>query len=109
MAMRVTRAIIDGVPGLRVYQHVVHRISFQHLGAMFADCFGLRVDIKELHMLKCLVASPQWWPPGQMLWRTSEVVTSCNNLTPWPIRELLLAGESDPARVASRGSGVAPT
>ena len=39
-----------------MYQHVAHRISFQHLEAMFEDCFGLRVSFVELHMLKSLVA-----------------------------------------------------
>ena len=40
-----------------MYQHVVHRISFQHLEAMFEDCFGLRVGFQEIHMLKSLMAS----------------------------------------------------
>jgi predicted RecB family nuclease len=39
-----------------MYQHVVHRISLQHLEAMFEDCFGLRVGFVELHMLKSLMA-----------------------------------------------------
>ena len=30
-----------------MYQHVVHRISLQHLEAMFEDCFGLRVGFME--------------------------------------------------------------
>jgi hypothetical protein len=46
-----------------MYQHVVHRISFEHLEVMFEDCFGLRVRFVELHMLKSLMARryrPTW-------------------------------------------------
>jgi len=40
-----------------MYQHVVHRISFQHLEAMFQDSFGLPVCLVELHMMKALMAN----------------------------------------------------
>ena len=39
-----------------MYQHVVHRVSFQNLEAMFEDCFDLRVGYQELHMIKSLMA-----------------------------------------------------
>ena len=54
---------LHGLKSWAMYQHVVHRISFQHLEAMFEDCFGLRVSFVELHMLKSLVAGryrPAW-------------------------------------------------
>jgi predicted RecB family nuclease len=47
---------LHGLKSWAMYQHVVHRISFQHLEAMFEDLFGLRVGFVELHMLKSLVA-----------------------------------------------------
>ena len=40
---------LHGLKSWAMYQHVVHRISFQHLEAMFEDCFGLRVGYMELH------------------------------------------------------------
>src|SRR5262249_60236415 len=54
---------LHGLKSWAMYQHVVHRISFQHLESMFEDCFGLRVSFVELHMLKSLVARryrPTW-------------------------------------------------
>ena len=36
---------LHGLKSWAMYQHVVHRISLQHLEAMFEDCFGLRVGI----------------------------------------------------------------
>jgi len=39
-----------------VYQHVVHRISFQQIEEMFKECFSLRVNSVELHMIKTLMA-----------------------------------------------------
>ena len=39
-----------------MYQHVVHRISLQQVEVMFEDCFGLRVGIKEVLMIKALMA-----------------------------------------------------
>lgn len=54
---------LHGLKSWAMYQHVVHRISFQHLEAMFEDLFGLRVSFVELHMLKSLVARryrPTW-------------------------------------------------
>jgi predicted RecB family nuclease len=47
---------LHGLKSWAMYQHIVHRISFQHLEAMFQDCFGLRVGFTELHMLKALMA-----------------------------------------------------
>ena len=47
---------MHGLKSWAMYQHVAHRISFQHLEEMFEDCFGLRVGFTELHMLKSLVA-----------------------------------------------------
>jgi predicted RecB family nuclease len=39
-----------------MYQHVVHRVSFQRLEEMFREFFGLRVTYHELHMFKALMA-----------------------------------------------------
>jgi predicted RecB family nuclease len=39
-----------------MYQHVVHRISFERLEEMFREFFGLRVTYQELHMFKALMA-----------------------------------------------------
>jgi hypothetical protein len=47
---------LHGLKSWAMYQHVAHRISFQHLEEMFEECFGLRVRYTELHMLKSLVA-----------------------------------------------------
>ena len=47
---------LHGLKSWAMYQHVAHRISFQHLEQMFEDCFGLRVRYTELHMLKSLLA-----------------------------------------------------
>jgi len=47
---------LHGLKSWAMYQHVAHRISFQHLESLFDDCFGLRVGFTELHMLKSLVA-----------------------------------------------------
>jgi hypothetical protein len=47
---------LHGLKSWAMYQHVSHRISFQHLEAMFKDCFGLKVSYKDLHMMKSLVA-----------------------------------------------------
>jgi predicted RecB family nuclease len=47
---------LHGLKSWAMYQHVAHRISFQHLEEMFEDCFGLRVGFTDLHMLKSLVA-----------------------------------------------------
>ena len=47
---------LHGLKSWAMYQHVVHRISLQRLEAMFEDCFGLRVGLVEIHMLKSLVA-----------------------------------------------------
>jgi hypothetical protein len=47
---------LHGLKSWAMYQHVAHRISFQHLEGLFEDCFGLRVGFTELHMLKSLVA-----------------------------------------------------
>lgn len=47
---------LHGLKSWAMYQHVVHRISLQHLEVMFEDCFGLRVCLQELHMMKSLMA-----------------------------------------------------
>jgi predicted RecB family nuclease len=47
---------LHGLKSWAMYQHVAHRISFQHLEDMFEDCFGLRVGFTELHMVKSLMA-----------------------------------------------------
>jgi predicted RecB family nuclease len=39
-----------------IYQHVVHRVSFQNLESMFEECFDLRICYQELHMIKSLMA-----------------------------------------------------
>jgi hypothetical protein len=39
-----------------MYQHVVHRISFENLVEMFNECFGLSVKLVEMHMFKTLLA-----------------------------------------------------
>jgi hypothetical protein len=48
---------LHGLKSWAMYQHVVHRISFNHLETMFEDCFGLRVGQWEAHMLKALMAN----------------------------------------------------
>jgi hypothetical protein len=48
---------LHGLKSWAMYQHIVHRISLRHLAAMFEDCFGLRVALVELHMMKSLMAS----------------------------------------------------
>jgi hypothetical protein len=47
---------LHGLKSWAMYQYVVHRISLQRLEAMFEDCFGLRVSLQELHMMKSLLA-----------------------------------------------------
>jgi hypothetical protein len=47
---------LHGLKSWAMYQHIAHRISLHHLQEMFEDCFGLRVDYTELHMLISLVA-----------------------------------------------------
>ena len=47
---------LHGLKSWAMYQHVVHRMSLQHLEVMFEDCFGLRVSFQELHMMKSLMA-----------------------------------------------------
>jgi hypothetical protein len=39
-----------------MYQHVVHRVSFEMLENMLKDCFGLTVSHVEIHMFKVLLA-----------------------------------------------------
>jgi predicted RecB family nuclease len=43
-----------------IYQHVVHRISFEQIGEMFKECFSLHVGSAELHMTKTLMAKRYW-------------------------------------------------
>jgi predicted RecB family nuclease len=45
-----------GLKSWAMYQHVVHRISFQQLEVTFEENFGLRVGLVELHMIKSQVA-----------------------------------------------------
>jgi Transposase IS66 family len=47
---------LHGLKSWAMYQHVVHRVSLKHLEVMFEDCFSLRVNLQELHMMKSLVA-----------------------------------------------------
>jgi predicted RecB family nuclease len=54
---------LHGLKSWAMYQHVVHRVSFQHLETMFEECFGLRVGLQELFMMKALMAlryRPTW-------------------------------------------------
>lgn len=46
----------NGLKSWAIYHLVVHRVSLQHLAAMFEDCFGLRIRFQEIHMLKSLMA-----------------------------------------------------
>ena len=39
-----------------MYQHVVHRVSFEMLEGMLKDCFNLTVSHVEIHMFKVLLA-----------------------------------------------------
>ncbi|WP_422923309.1 IS66 family transposase [Singulisphaera sp. PoT] len=48
---------LHGLKSWAMYQHIVHRVSFQHLETMFEDCFGLRVGLQELFMMKALMAN----------------------------------------------------
>ena len=48
---------LHGLKSWAMYQHVVHRISLQHLEGMFEDCFGLRVgSMESFTMIKSLMA-----------------------------------------------------
>ncbi len=47
---------LHGLKSWAMYQHVVHRVSLQHLEQMFDDCFGLRVCLQQLHRFKSLLA-----------------------------------------------------
>ena len=40
-----------------MYQHIVQRVSFQSLEAMLEECFDLRINYQELHMIKSLMAT----------------------------------------------------
>src|SRR5688572_1923005 len=40
-----------------MYQHIVHRISFQNLEEMFRECFGLQINYVMFHLSKSLLAS----------------------------------------------------
>jgi predicted RecB family nuclease len=46
-----------GLKSWAMYQHVVHRISLRHLATMFMDCFGVRVPLVDLHLMKSFMAS----------------------------------------------------
>lgn len=45
-----------GLKSWAIYQHVVHRVSFQRIEAMIEECFGLRVHYEEIHHFKVLMA-----------------------------------------------------
>jgi predicted RecB family nuclease len=47
---------LHGLKSWAMYQHVVHRVSLQHLERMFEDCFGLRVCLRQLHRITSLLA-----------------------------------------------------
>jgi predicted RecB family nuclease len=47
---------LHGLKSWIVYQHIVHRISLHHLETMLEDCFGLRVGVMEVVMIKTLMA-----------------------------------------------------
>jgi hypothetical protein len=47
---------LHGLKSWAMYQLVVHRISLNHLEAMFEDCFGLRVGSMEVLAIKVLMA-----------------------------------------------------
>jgi hypothetical protein len=39
-----------------MYQHVVHRVSFENLAEMFKECFGVDISVVEMHMFKTILA-----------------------------------------------------
>jgi predicted RecB family nuclease len=39
-----------------MYQHVVHRISFENLAGMFEECFGIKISVVEMHMFKTILS-----------------------------------------------------
>ncbi len=46
-----------------MYHHGVHRVSLENLAVMFEDFFGIRINVQELHMIKCLMGRhyrPTW-------------------------------------------------
>src|SRR5256885_11976006 len=43
-------------PYTTLFRSIVHRISLHHLETMFDDCFGLRVGVMEVVMIKTLMA-----------------------------------------------------
>jgi hypothetical protein len=47
---------LHGLKSWAIYQHIVHRISLHHLETMFEDCFGLRVGVMEVVLIKTLMA-----------------------------------------------------
>jgi hypothetical protein len=48
---------LHGLKSWAMYQHVVHRISFENLVKLFEECFGLPVVLPELYRFKALVAN----------------------------------------------------
>ena len=48
---------LHGLKSWAMYQHVAHRASLEHLEAMFEDCFGLRVGLQEVLVIKALLAN----------------------------------------------------
>jgi hypothetical protein len=57
---------LHGLKSWAMYQHVVHRVSLQHLEQMFDDCFGLRVCLQQLHRIKSLLAR-RYRPTSQQI------------------------------------------
>jgi predicted RecB family nuclease len=47
----------NGLKCWAMYQHIVHRVSFRQLEAMFKDCFGLGVSLWELMEIKAIMAN----------------------------------------------------
>jgi predicted RecB family nuclease len=47
---------LHGLKSWAMYQYVVNRISLEHIEAMFVDCFGFRVNLQELLVIKALLA-----------------------------------------------------
>ena len=44
-----------GLKSWAIYQHIVHRISFQRIEAMIEECFGFHVHLEEIHHFKALM------------------------------------------------------
>src|SRR5262249_54279912 len=51
-----------GLMSWTMFEHVAHRISYEILGEMLRESFGLSVSSAEVHMIKSLMA--QYYRPG---------------------------------------------